>query len=1068
MRIVIDLQACQSSGSRNRGIGRYSKALVQAMAARTGAHELWLAVNGNFLDTISQIRRDFSAYLPAERIVLYEVPSSVKMLEPRNDWRRNAAERIREYALASLNPDIIHVSSLFEGLGEDAVTSIGRFDTTTPTTVTLYDLIPLINAETYLDNTIVRTWYNAKLESLKKADVLLAISESSRQEALSVLGMPSDKVVTVSTAVDAHFQPVDLSVDQVQQLRSRYSLNRPFVMYTGGIDTRKNIEGLIEAYSQLPAEIRCTHQLAIVCSIKPHERNLLMAVVKRCQLTPADVILTGFVSEDDLVALYNLCELFIFPSLHEGFGLPALEAMSCGAVVMGSNASSIPEVIGRSDALFDPTSTEQITQAIYKGLSDQALRQSLRDFAPLQAAKFSWVASAKKTLDAFEQLHEKERSTHRVQVQVSMPKPKLAFFSPLPPEQSGIANYSAELFPILAKDYDITLITVQSVDVVELKVSPENSFEIQSVEWFESHAESFERRVYQFGNSDFHHYMFDLLERYPGAVVLHDFYLSGVLHWMDVVSGPPGTFAHALYRSHGYSALSALFQSGPDTTIYDFPCNQAVLEAATGVIVHSPSSKDLAAKWYGESASSRWRVIPQLHPVLPQRSSKQAARETLRLKKEDFLICSFGALSPTKLNHRLLSSWLKSGLASNKRCHLVFVGENNSEGYGRQLLADIEAAGVSDRIKITGFASTQMYQDYLAAADVAVQLRAFSRGETSRAVLEVLLHRLPLILNAHGTMADYPEDISLKLPDKFSDEQLTESLERLHAKDSLREDIAEAGYHYVTKNHSPDMVGQLYREAMETFTFESPYGHYQQLLTSLQAIDSPVSPGENDLRAAAESIARVTEYLGQPQLLIDVTSWMEGGLTTQNKKIVQTSVLSLLKQTGENPFPETYRVEPIYSDGKVYRYARQFTLKLLGLSVVHGLEDDPVDISKQDLFLGIDTPKMLTAESSHRLMSWHQIGVKVCIAMFAGVTEAPISKSVRKPENSSEDWAQTLLNISDLILCASPELADRIRIQLEDKIVTPETLPQIECFFPTGSPESVGIDFLSLIACDIF
>lgn len=112
MRIVIDLQSCQSTGSRSRGIGRYSTDLVRAMAASAGRHELWLALNGNFPEAIQAIRQDFEDSIPAERIYVYDSPIAVGMLETRNEWRRSAAERIRENAIASLKPDIVHISSL--------------------------------------------------------------------------------------------------------------------------------------------------------------------------------------------------------------------------------------------------------------------------------------------------------------------------------------------------------------------------------------------------------------------------------------------------------------------------------------------------------------------------------------------------------------------------------------------------------------------------------------------------------------------------------------------------------------------------------------------------------------------------------------------------------------------------------------------------------------------------------------------------------------------------------------------------------------------------------------------
>ena len=127
-----------------------------------------------------------------------------------NDWRRRTAELVREAFLASFKPDIVVVSSLFEGLDDDAVTSVGTLSNIVPTAVFLYDLIPLIQRSPYLENPVVEAWYENKLDHLRRADLLLAISESSRQEGIRYLGFPAEACVNISTAADPHFQPVQV------------------------------------------------------------------------------------------------------------------------------------------------------------------------------------------------------------------------------------------------------------------------------------------------------------------------------------------------------------------------------------------------------------------------------------------------------------------------------------------------------------------------------------------------------------------------------------------------------------------------------------------------------------------------------------------------------------------------------------------------------------------------------------------------------------------------------------------------------------------------------------------
>jgi len=238
MRIVIDLQGAQSTGSRNRGIGRYALSLAQGIMRNRGDHEVLLALSGAFPESIDSIRETFKDLIPQENIVVWHAPEAVSHIEPANAWRRDAAERIRESFLASLYPDVVLVSSLFEGFEDDSVTSVGSFVKKLPTAVVLYDLIPFINRDTYLQNPLIAKWYDSKIDYLQSANLLLSISESSRQEAIQYLGSEAQSVVNISTAADPHFKVRSYSDTRKAEVLSRFGLNRDYVMYTGGIDYR--------------------------------------------------------------------------------------------------------------------------------------------------------------------------------------------------------------------------------------------------------------------------------------------------------------------------------------------------------------------------------------------------------------------------------------------------------------------------------------------------------------------------------------------------------------------------------------------------------------------------------------------------------------------------------------------------------------------------------------------------------------------------------------------------------------------------------------------------------------
>lgn len=405
MRIVIDLQGAQGS-SRHRGIGRYSLSLAKAMVRNRGSHEIIIALNGMFPDTIEPIRAAFDGLLPQENIRVWYANGPIHPIDPANTWRRHTAELIREVFLASLQPDIVHITSLFEGFGDNAAHSTGLIPARIPTAVTLYDLIPLMQSDTYLKpNPQYETFYREKLEYLKKADLYLAISSSSQQEAIDHLGATPAQAVNIAAAADAHFQPLHISEAEKQDLFNRLELSRPFLMYSGATDERKNHLRLIKAFSLLPSAVRENYQLAIVGHLPNEHREKFETYAKLCGLKSTDVIITGRVTDDDMVRLYNLCHLFVFPSWHEGFGLPALEAMSSGAPVIGANTSSLPEVIGRTDALFDPFDEKAISQKIAEVLANEDLRNDLAHHSLEQAKKFSWDESATRAISAIENWH---------------------------------------------------------------------------------------------------------------------------------------------------------------------------------------------------------------------------------------------------------------------------------------------------------------------------------------------------------------------------------------------------------------------------------------------------------------------------------------------------------------------------------------------------------------------------------------------------------------------------------------------------------------------------------------
>ncbi len=411
MRIAIDMQGAQGSG-RFRGIGRYTLALAEALLRNNSKHEIVLVLSGLFPESLPVIHTRFERMLPKENIRVWTAPGPVDYISgSRNTWRRQAAELVREAFISSLQPDVVLVSSMIEGIGDNSVTSVNRLPTDAKIAAIVYDLIPLINQENYLANPIYRQWYMGKLGHLKKADLFLSISESSMREAIQYAQIPEEKIFNISTAADPKFRPANLNSGIVRNFLKQIGIVKPFIFYCGGSDPRKNLPRLLSAYAALPETLREAHQLLLSGAIPNDHISDLKNHGEKIGLKPGEMEIPGYLDDESIIALYGACKCFVLPSWHEGFGLPALEAMSCGAPVIGSNTSSLPEVIGNPDALFDPFDEKSISKKIAQVLSDEKFRKRLIKHGLEQSKKFSWDLIAKRALVALESTVFEEKKT---------------------------------------------------------------------------------------------------------------------------------------------------------------------------------------------------------------------------------------------------------------------------------------------------------------------------------------------------------------------------------------------------------------------------------------------------------------------------------------------------------------------------------------------------------------------------------------------------------------------------------------------------------------------------------
>ncbi|HEY2621046.1 MAG TPA: glycosyltransferase [Acetobacteraceae bacterium] len=911
---MIDLQGAQGVSS-TRGIGRYCRELALAMARMGGAHDVIIALNGGLPTDF--VREAFAMILPRGNIRIWHGPGDTAAATSRDPARRRSAEAMRAEFLISLKPDMLHVGSIFEGWSDDVVTGWPSWRTRPPIVATGYDLIPLVRREQYLDGPWhqagISRWYLRCLQELRLADAVLAISESSRSEMITHLGCDPQHVFNIRAGIGPEFTLPHLSAVQREDLLQRLGLRAGFILFLGAGDIRKNEPGLIRAYGMLPKGLRARHQLVIVGKSND---DVLHSTARSAGIDPSELVLIHFVDDADLPALYASCALFVLPSLHEGFGLPAAEAMACGAPVIASNTTSLPEVVGRADALFDPSDPAAIAERMQAVLQDPAFRNALVTHGIQRAAGFTWSDSAARAWEGLEATHAR---LHHCSPTTSASgwRPRMAYVSPVPPEQSGIADYSAELIPELGRYYDITIVANKPSTHDE---NLESNFPVITPTRFLTEADGFDRILYHIGNSEFHAAQLQhLLPLVSGTVTLHDAYLSGVRNWIANRNGSgPAGFTETLYRSHGWPAVLGEMRDGVDAALRDFPCSLAVLQAATGVIQHSSHGRDILATHFGRDATREVHIIPHLRQRF-EGPKRLAARARLGIPEDEFVVCSIGYVTPAKLPDRLLAAWQEARFTTTN-ARLVFVGQTDDGG---ALMLKRAAARMDQPVERlwTNYVDIATYRTWLAAADVAVQLRTDSRGETSGAILDCMAAGLATVVNDHGSAAELPADTVVRLPADFTDTMLAEALLLLRDP-ARRQALAAAAKAHVANNLSPRRIAAEYHAAIEAFYADGDAAARQRTTRSLAYALPADDVSVDTLAACARALARNFPTVRPPTLLIDASAC---------RILEQTDPLGALVTTLLTTHATDVRVDLVGQRQGRWYYDRVRAAALLGL-----------------------------------------------------------------------------------------------------------------------------------------
>ncbi|NLJ85902.1 MAG: glycosyltransferase family 4 protein [Firmicutes bacterium] len=269
------------------------------------------------------------------------------------------------------------------------------------TVVTIHDLIPLV-----LPQTCSKTYLRMALQELpqivEEADYIIAASFHTKEDLIRILGVREDKIAVIYEAAEPIYKPMCHETARTY-VREQMGILGPYILNVGGFSRRKNLMGLVRSFRETLTELPTGCQLVLVGGGGGGSYEELRLLVDEWGLDKR-VLFPGFVPLESMPYLYSGAELFVYPSLYEGFGLPPLEAMACGVPVVASNASSIPEVVGRGGLLYDPYGTDSLSEAILRVMGDELLKGLLAERGLEQSARFSWPKAAMETWMVYQSL----------------------------------------------------------------------------------------------------------------------------------------------------------------------------------------------------------------------------------------------------------------------------------------------------------------------------------------------------------------------------------------------------------------------------------------------------------------------------------------------------------------------------------------------------------------------------------------------------------------------------------------------------------------------------------------
>lgn len=773
MNILVDGQTFLTP-EINRGIGSYLKNTLNNLVKQGLEHTFFIVISNK--EALSCLE-DWVV----SRIVVIErdiFAPSTDYLEKTNLYTKELEKVVRDYNIDIYwNPNPMMINVLFP------LRNIGC-----PIYITMYDLIPLVMP--------IDTWpafvsreYHRRVNFIKNEKcILLCISNATKNDVLKYIDREIDCRVTLLAAdIRLFYKKCD-----------RNGINKePIMVFTGGFDYRKNIGGAIDAFIELKERYKCNDTINklkfyIVCKYNENDKLPFVEKLRKHCLEEA-VIFTGFMPDKDLSELYQRADLFFFPSLYEGFGLPLLEAMLAGCFVLSGDNSSLPEVCGGHAILFDVKKTHIIAESIKLGV-DRVSQESSGDKQARQqyALQYTWELTAEETLKAFNTFLNKR----------NIKKCKIAIVTPWPNQQTGIANFVYMLMPYLYEYFYIDIFIPDNAKSVNLK-----KFEfgnLYTISELKNKITDYKEVIYHIGNNkEFHKQIYDAFVEYGGIAEIHDYVLNPFFYHSYYLDNRKDVYKEALVNGYGENGLKHFSDISKGVVYPDnenFPMSHSVASIAKGTIVHN--------KWSAGNLNKdkKIHVIP-LSAFDKNESnidsfSEEVASKIRSLENYDLIIGCFGFLNQNKrpeVTHKVFCRLRNDGY----NIGLVFWGQSAS--------GDIEKYGSFEGVFFTGYLTDNDYANALKLTDIVINLRYPSMGESSGTLCEAFKYGKPVIVSDVNQYQEFPNDICWKVPvNEYEEELLYAMLKYLIEHKDVRVALGDNAKNYADKVLSPSRIAWQY------------------------------------------------------------------------------------------------------------------------------------------------------------------------------------------------------------------------------------------------------------------